>query len=287
MMIKLNVIGDPIEHSMSPKVHKLCLDEIGVEFKYEKVRVEKGGLKEYIASAVCGGVTGFNLTMPHKQDIIPFLDYIDDEARTYNSVNTVRIKDGKLLGYNTDAVGYVLSLGSLGFSFEGKNIVILGAGGVANTLAVKAALLGAEKISVLNRTVQKAAKTCELAGNIFESKFGEENKPKLFYDGSAPRTVEMYVSDCDLLINATPLGMHGVERDYEDLEFMERLPKNAIASDLIYNPPKTSFLRAAENAGLKIINGMGMLLGQAIAADKIFTELDFSPSEIYEKLSKR
>ena len=89
-MIKLNVIGDPIEHSMSPKVHKLCLDEIGVEFEYEKVRVEKGGLEEYIASAKSGGVTGFNLTMPHKQDIIPFLDYIDDEARTYNSVNTVR-----------------------------------------------------------------------------------------------------------------------------------------------------------------------------------------------------
>ena len=109
-MLKIAVIGDPIEHSLSPKVHGAALDFLGVEYEYEKVRVQRGGLSEYIDYALKNGTEGFNLTMPHKVDIRPFLEHIDDEAKAFSSVNTVCIRDEKLYGYNTDAIGYRLSL---------------------------------------------------------------------------------------------------------------------------------------------------------------------------------
>ncbi len=265
-MLRLDVIGDPIEHSKSPLIHGTALDALGVPFEYRKVRVKKDELAEYLCEAKELGISGFNLTMPHKTDIIPYLDYIDDEARQFNSVNTVRIKDGRLYGYNTDGRGFVYAMQELGFSAKNKSIAIIGAGGVVSTLALKLELEGAKKLTVINRTLPSA----------------EAIIKKLKISAKAlPLTCEaLAVSalNCDILVNATPLGMEGIGKDFEDLSFMACLKNGALAYDLIYNPEETSFLKAAKEHSLDTLNGMGMLIYQGLLADEIFLDrtLDFA-----------
>ena len=294
----LNVIGDPIEHSKSPVVHGLVLDALGVDSDYSRVLVKKGGLSEYVENAVKSGVRGFNLTMPHKVDIIPFLKEIDKDAELFGAVNTVSIKGGELYGYNTDARGFVLSLEQNGVDISGKSIVIFGAGGVVSTLALKLSDMGAGRIAVLNRTPEKAGEnvynfvkdlTPEKAEAVCEKIRGLQKsgaaKSGTELSWGETNEVEKRVPDCDILINATPLGMSGVGADYEDLSFIDRLDPNASVIDLIYSPPKTKFLAYAEKRGHKIINGLGMLIGQAILADEIYLDKKLDISGLYTKLT--
>lgn len=283
-MIKLNVIGDPVMHSKSPLVHGKVLGMLGIDYEYDRVLVKKGGLSEYIKQAVELGVAGFNLTMPHKADIIPFLKEIDSDARLFGAVNTVKIDGGKLSGYNTDAGGFILALSQNGFDVKNKDIVILGAGGVSSTLAVKFASLGAKSITVLNRTAEKAADICEKVESV-RSEFGITSQMR--YDGFGANIIKKYMPGCDMLLNATPLGMTGVNNNYEDLSFFESLNKSAFVADLIYSPEKTEFLKSAEQFGLKFMNGYGMLIGQAILADEIYLGRKLNVSEIYTKITKQ
>ena len=278
----LNVIGDPIEHSKSPVVHGLVLGALGVDNDYTRVLVKKGGLSEYVENAVKSGVRGFNLTMPHKVDIIPFLKEIDKDAELFGAVNTVSIKDGELYGYNTDARGFVLSLEQNGVDISGKSIVILGAGGVVSTLALKLSDMGAGKITILNRTPEKAEAVCEKIRGLQKSG-AAKGGTELIWGGT--REAAEYAPECDVLINATPLGMSGVGADYEDLSFIDRLDPSAAVIDLIYSPPKTKFLAYAEKRGHKIINGLGMLIGQAILADEIYLDKKLDISGLYTKLT--
>ncbi|HIV86411.1 MAG TPA: shikimate dehydrogenase [Candidatus Monoglobus merdigallinarum] len=284
--IKLGVIGDPIEHSRSPEVHGMVLNLLGVSYDYKKIRVKKGALKSFIAEAKAEGLTGFNLTMPHKKDIIPLLDEISPEAQLYKSVNTVRIKDGRLCGYNTDAEGFVLALKQNGFTLTDKKTVILGAGGVVSTLALKFALMGAAEITVLNRTAVKAAEICDMIAKA-QQRGILSRAVKAAHGALDTENIVKSSKDCDLLINATPLGMSGIEQDFEDLSFFDGIKKDAMAADLIYNPQKTRFLRYAEDKGLKIMNGLGMLIGQAIFADEIYLGRSLDVSEIFTKLMQK
>ena len=134
-MIRLAVIGDPIEHSLSPAVHGAALDRLGVEYEYKKVHVRPEELGEFVKTAKREGLDGFNLTMPHKVNILPYLSRIDDEARYYSAVNTVCIRNGELHGFNTDGIGYELALGRMGKKFSGSRLVVLGAGGAGGPAA--------------------------------------------------------------------------------------------------------------------------------------------------------
>lgn len=274
-MLKLAVIGDPIEHSLSPLVHGAALDALGVEYEYKKVRVKCGELGDFIEYAKECKIDGFNLTMPHKTDIIPFLFDIDKEAEVFSSVNTVCIKDGRLYGYNTDAAGYRMSLEKCGYSFKNSKIVILGAGGVVRTLSKAAAVDGAESITILNRSKQKAEEICKsIDGLCLKTDFG----------GFSADEIAKRCEGADILINATPLGMSGVESNFEDLSFLNALPKTALVSDLIYNPPMTEFLKEAKKRGNKILNGLSMLIYQALAADEHYLERKINMQSVYEKV---
>ncbi len=266
--LRLDVVGDPISHSKSPYIHETVLKELGFEYEYRKVQVKKGELSKYLCEAKSLGLCGFNLTMPHKTDIIPFLDFIDDEARIFNSVNTVKIKDGKLLGYNTDALGMVYSMEKKGFRAKGKNIVILGAGGVASTLALKMAFEGASEITVLNRTLSSAEEICKKV-----LKESGKNCTALSFD---KESLGNSAKECDILINCTPLGMEGIDTDFEDLSFLENIHKGSLLFDLIYNPAETALLKCAKELGLSTLNGLDMLIYQGLLADEIFlgTKLD-------------
>ena len=278
-MIKLAVIGDPIEHSLSPIVHLTALEAIGVDCDYERVCVKKGGLSNFLTYAAENGINGFNLTMPHKVDILPFLSEIDTEAKRFESVNTVKVVGNKLCGYNTDSDGYCESLKSTGRSFSGSRTVIIGAGGVVRTLALKAAYEGASSIFILNRTAEKAHETA----NAVKSKTSADISGGILTQAELTRLC----GECDILINATPLGMSGVKSNFTDFSFLKALPKTALVSDLIYNPDRTELLTQASALGLDTLNGLGMLIYQALLADKIYTGIDFDMKKVFEITSDK
>ncbi len=272
-MIKLAVIGDPIAHSLSPQVHSAALDAIGIPYTYEKVQVKKGELSSFLDYAREQGIDGFNLTMPHKVDILPYLSFIDKEAERYGAVNTVAVRGEKLYGYNTDADGYMASLYMQGWRPEDKNVVILGAGGVVRTLARKMAYEGAKKVTLLNRTVEKAREICQ--------EIAMQENAECQYDVLTPETLRRYMGDCDLLMNGTPLGMEGIAQDFPDFSFLDEMKTSAMVSDLIYRPAKTNLLQRAEKSGLCIQNGLGMLICQGLLADRIYTGMSFDMQKVF------
>ncbi len=275
-MIKLAVVGDPIDHSLSPWVHGGVMECLNIPYTYEKVQVRQGELKSFLEYAKKEGIAGFNLTMPHKVDIIPYLDEIDNEAQLYGAVNTVKIENGRLLGFNTDALGYVSELESRGYSFENNRIVVLGAGGVVRTLVRKAASMGAREICICNRTKENALALAETVKN--------ETGVLVCVRGISINEISEAVKNCDVLMNGTPLGMYGVERDFEDFSFLNEMPKSALVSDLIYNPEKTRLIERAEQLGLNTMNGMGMLIYQGILADEIYLNQTLDKVNLCEKI---
>ncbi len=278
-MIKLAVIGDPIEHSLSPLVHGGVMEALDVAYTYEKIKVKKGELRNFLVYVKENGITGFNLTMPHKTDIIPYLDEIDEEAKLFGSVNTVKIRDGKLFGFNTDAMGYVMALESKNYFFRGSRVVVLGAGGVVRTLALKAADLGATEVRICNRTYERAEEIAKMVN--------DKTGVSVIAEDFSLEKMTAVAKTCDILINATPLGMHGFDRDFEDLSFLEALPTSALVSDLIYNPDKTMLLRKAESLGLTTLNGLGMLIYQGILADEIYLDRTMEKKKIYDFVSQK
>ncbi len=278
-MLNLAVIGDPIAHSLSPMVHASALSALDVPHTYEKIQVKKGELASFLAYAREKNITGFNLTMPHKVDIMPFLYEMDEAAERFQSVNTVHVKEGKLYGYNTDAGGYTEALQYAGYGFKNSRVVILGAGGVVRTLALEAAWQGARSICLLNRTVDKAEEICAMA----EAKTGI----KLTAEAINIKNITKDCEDADILINGTPLGMHGMDTDFEDFSFLQALSKDALVSDLIYNPDTTQLLAKAQEQGLKTLNGLGMLIYQALLADRIYTGIEFDRKQVYELVKEK
>lgn len=282
MKINLAVIGDPVAHSLSPIIHTTVLNELGIDCGYEKIRIAKGGLSSFLSSDKCAEISGFNLTMPHKQDIIPHLDFIDADAQIFSSVNTVKIDGSRLLGYNTDGQGCLRAIENTGHNYIGKNIVILGAGGVASTVALKMASAGAASVSVLNRTLSGAQ---ALARNVLDKTGANIVCGKL---DIAEMTKQC--QNCDILINCTPLGMEGIDFDFEDFSFLTVLPKDALVYDLIYKPEMTNLLKGASRLGLDTLNGLDMLIYQGLLADEIFldTTLDFAylKAKIQEQMKK-
>ncbi len=278
--IRLDVVGDPIDHSKSPVIHETVLEGLELGYEYRRVRIEKGHLDEYLKEVREKNIDGFNLTMPHKQDILPYLDFIDEEALVFDAVNTVKVKDGKLLGYNTDGRGCVWAIEEKGYACKDKNIVIFGAGGVVSTVALKMVLEKASSITVLNRTLASAE---ALRENVFKRTGAKINIGELTLDN-----IKSAMPDCDILINGTPLGMEGIDQDFEDFSFLDELKCGALVYDLIYNPPMTNLLKESQRRGFEVVNGFGMLIYQGLLADEFFLDrkLDFTPfkEKIEEKL---
>ena len=279
MKIKLAVIGDPIGHSLSPVIHTTVLDELGIDYEYRKINVSPQDLEAFMMSDAAKQLDGFNVTMPHKESIVKYMESIDAEAERCGAVNTVRVENGKFFGYNTDGDGYAKSLAEIGFELAGKRITLLGAGGAAATVMLKAASLGAAKISLLNRTEATAAK---LANEVYR-------KTSVMAEVYPLNTenCRRCCADCDILINGTPLGMAGVSADFEDTSFLEEIGNGGVVSDFIYNPPQTKLLEDAARLGLKTVNGLGMLIYQGIAADRIYLGRELDGKYLKKKIEDR
>lgn len=282
-MIRLAVIGDPIEHSLSPAVHGASLDYLGIDYTYEKIHVKPDELKEFANSAKTS-LDGFNVTMPHKLDIIQYLAEIDAEGEYYGAVNTVSVKDGKLMGSNTDGLGLSLALNRMNTDFNGKKVTILGAGGAANAVTAAAFKNGAAKITIACRTQSKA----EALFESLKTKNGaSDTLPKTEVKGFSDTELSDGVTEAEILINTTPLGMEGVKDNFKSFDFLGSLPKGALVSDLIYKPQKTELLKNAEKMGYAVQNGLDMLIFQALAAEELFLEKKLNMQDVYKAVKQK
>lgn len=256
----LQVIGDPVLHSKSPLIHGAMLSALGLDIPYTPHVVKKGELPAYLDWAKSHGVTGFNATMPHKEDLVPLMDALGEDAARCGAVNTVCLREGALIGHNTDGDGCLAALEEAGL-WPARQVVVLGAGGAAKAVALRLARAGAERIWVCNRTLSKAQALCQAdpQGVLTPASF----------DGD---TLSRLCAQAQLVVNCTNLGMEGCPHQFDDLSFLEALPAGAGVFDLIYHPARTALLARGEALGLKVCNGLPMLVYQAIFALEYFLD---------------
>jgi shikimate dehydrogenase len=271
----LGVIGDPLGHSISPQLHNTLSRYLGVDATYVPFHVGKGQLEYSIKGLLAVNVLGFNITIPYKKDVINYIDDISREAALIGAVNTVKNINGRLYGYNTDAAGFIRSFKEeTGMGLNGKKVVLLGAGGAARAIAVGLAFEEVSEISIINRTISKAA---EIAG-IINNNISMIAK---YYS-----TMSLEASDIlkqgDIIINTTSLGMYP-HIDKTPISFPFEFTDNQILYDVIYNPMRTRFLQEGEKQGLKIVNGLGMLIYQGIQAYEIWMDVKVT-DEVIKKL---
>lgn len=247
-MRKTAVIGYPVSHSLSPRLHGLWLRKYRIEGEYTAIEVTPNNLPEFLRDLSAQGFCGINVTVPHKEAVVKFLDEIDNTAQAIGAVNTITVCDGKLEGTNTDAYGFIENLRQNGFPAAKNKAVVLGAGGAAR--AVVKALTDEKfvKIILVNRTAAKAEAIAK--NNPGVEVAGWENREKT-------------LSGADLLINTTTLGMQGKEPLTLDLSI---LPRQAVVNDLVYTPLITPLLTDAKACGNKTVDGLGMLIYQAVPA---------------------
>ncbi len=268
---RLAVIGDPISHSLSPIIHNALYNALGIDAFYQPLFIPRGRIDIMRDAIPMLSLKGFNITMPHKQSIFPLLDVIDQNAKLHQSVNTVCVRDGKLYGYSTDAQGFSLLLYDHNTSFYGQDIVFLGAGGACNTLALDAATKDAKSITILNRSLDKA--------DALALEINKATSKQIITGTMSNDNLEKFIPRATMLINTTPLGMHAYPHKFESLAFLSLLPKNAIVCDLIYNPSETDFLKESKKHGHISINGLGMLIGQALVSFEHFFAITLGKNE--------
>ncbi len=253
--MSLQIIGDPVLHSKSPVIQGAMLAALGLNLEYTPHVVRRGELPQYLAWARERGVTGFNATMPHKEDLIPLLDEVDPLAQSIGAVNTVCLRAGKWVGFNTDGAGAVAALEGAGLDPAGLTITLLGAGGAAKAAALALSAAGAGRVFVCNRTLSRAQALCaqDPLGRLSPAAFDVD-------------TLTALAETSQLLVNCTNLGMAGCDHQFEDFSFLEALPRDAAVFDAIYHPAETELLARAKGRGLKTLNGLPMLVNQAVLA---------------------
>ena len=262
------IIGDPINHSLSPALHNAAFNSLGLDHSYIAYRVPKDELGNAIISLKSINIAGFNVTMPHKTAIIKFLDTLDSTVERARAVNTVYNNNGKFEAFNTDIVGFVTPLHNRNLKFNGMTILLIGAGGPAQ--AVVAALAkekGISKIYISSRNKVKLENLAEVATKIgLECVTLGENEIQEFSPLS------------DMIINATPVGMGGEASPLSS----KHISKDSIVYDIVYRPLNTDLILNAKKANAQIIYGYEMLIEQAIAAFKIWTGIT-PPMEAMKK----
>ena len=265
----LGVIGSPIEHSISPQLHNTLSMLLGIDAIYVPLKVDGNSLQEAVKGLKALNIAGFNVTIPHKKEIIKYIDECDGNALLMGAVNTVKNEGGRLCGYNTDAEGFSRSFKqSTGMEFKGKRITVLGAGGAAQAVIVKMALEGAESISIINRTLSKAH---EIAKIVNDNTLGTARA--YCWEDAACRHA---FNSSEIIINMTSAGMYpeiGKSPLEPSMEFSIELSGGQVVYDAIYNPSKTKLLADAEEKGCKAVNGLGMLLYQGIYAYEIWMDM--------------
>jgi len=247
-MKKYLVIGNPIDHSLSPKLHNYWFEKNKIDANYDKRKIIKSEIQKIISEIKDNKLDGINVTVPFKNEVIPFLDTLSEEAKITQSVNTVYMDGKKIIGHNTDIKGFELSLNETQFNPQNKTVFILGAGGVVPSIIYALERLGVSKIIVSNRTKQKTENLKKNFSNISVVNWGDQ-------------------PEFDMIINATSLGLN--KEDNIGLNF-KNINKEKLFYDVIYNPKETNFLRTGKSLGCKVSNGKMMFVYQALEAFKLW-----------------
>jgi len=261
-MKKFLVIGNPIDHSLSPKLHNYWIKKNKINAIYEKQKIENSDLEKLLFQIKEKKIYGINVTVPFKNSIIPFIDELTLEAKATKSVNTIYLENNRAIGHNTDIGGFETSIYKSNVDLANKKILILGAGGVVPSIIYALTKMKVSEITLSNRTKEKAENLKKHFKNIKIIKWGD-------------------IVDFDMIINATTLGLK--EKDKINLNFPSSC-KNKLFYDVIYNPKETIFLKTGKNLGNNIINGKLMFIYQALLAFNIWHKLKPDVNEEVLKL---
>ena len=243
-MKKYLVIGNPINHSLSPELHNHWIKQNHISAIYEKKKLNINELESLILQIKQKNISGVNVTVPFKNAIIPLLDELSDEAKKTQAVNTICYKNEKVIGHNTDIIGFEKAIKNINFNFKNKKIFILGAGGVVPSIVYASIRMGSSHIFISNRTESKVKKVKNIFENVQIVKWGD-------------------MPNFDVIINATSLGLN--KEDKINLNF-DGIGKNKLFYDVVYNPVETNFLNTGKKLGHTIQNGKWMFIYQAFSA---------------------
>ncbi len=246
-MKKYFVIGNPIDHSLSPKLHNHWLKENNIDAIYDKKKIDENDIENIITKLKNKQISGINVTVPFKKIVIPYLDKLSLEAEQTQSVNTILLNNDNLEGHNTDIVGFIKSIKNLNFDIKDKKIFILGAGGVVPSIIFALNKLNVSKIIISNRTKKKAEDLKSQFNNLEILDWGD-------------------INDFDVIINATSLGLN---KESINLDF-SKFTNNKLFYDVIYNPAETNFLKEGKKLGNRTENGKLMFIYQAFEAFKLW-----------------
>lgn len=254
------VIGDPIEHSLSPILHNAAFSYLKLDSVFLAFQVKKENVENAMQGMRALDIHGLNVTMPHKSAVIPFLDEVDQTAKTLNAVNTIHNNDGRLCGFSTDGIGALKALEENNADPNGKRVLLLGAGGAARAIAYTLAQKASELV-ILNRTSRQAE---ELA-KVLKQTLSKRVVSKALTRGN----VQESLKDSDILVNATSVGMKpDVNQSLVEAEWLK---PDLTVMDIVYNPVETKLIKDAKLAKAKVVNGVEMLIHQGAASFTIWT----------------
>ena len=254
----VGLIGHPVEHSFSPPMHNAAFNALEMDYVYTAFDVNPDDLEKAINGAQALNIKGFNVTIPHKIEVMEYLSEIDEVARLIGAVNTIDFKD--LKGYNTDGIGAIKAIEEV-TSVKNKNVVMAGAGGASRAISFYLAKYGADNLTILNRNVERAD---SLGRDVLDS--GLINNVK----SDSISKINDYLCDADILINTTPVGMHP-NVDVDPIASSDMMHEDLAVFDAVYNPNETVLIKEAIKAGAKPVYGIKMLLYQGAESFEIWT----------------
>ncbi|MDE2715883.1 MAG: shikimate dehydrogenase [Chloroflexota bacterium] len=258
MTKQLGVIGYPLSHTLSPVFQQAALDYHAIPVTYSAWPTPPESLRETVKRLRGEDYMGFNITIPHKEQLLDLVDDVNEMARNVGAVNTVVNRDGVLTGHNTDTYGFVRSLKEKAdFDPRGKSVLLLGAGGAARAAAYALAAEGVERLTIANRTVARGESLAEDVGSVLEE--------------IEAVSLENVSGDADLIVNSTSVGMASGDSAGQTPIKAASIPRDALAYDMVYTPAETPFLRSAQEAGARVLGGLWMLIYQGAAAFELWT----------------
>lgn len=262
----MGIIGYPIKHSMSPAFQNAAIRHHGLDMTYEAWEVPMTGVREFVAEVRTeqSNILGFNVTVPHKEMVMEYVDELSPEAKRAQAVNTIMKRDGRLFGHNTDGLGFVRALKEeAGFSAAGKRVLILGAGGAARGVVMALASEGMASVAIANRTVDRAKRL------VKDLKQGWKGEARAI--GLSGEEMEEEASQADLIVQCTTMGMLHGGAERESALSREQIPSGAVVYELVYNPPVTPLMQEASKSGARVLGGLSMLIYQGAVAFELWT----------------
>lgn len=271
----------PASHSLSPLMHNLAFSHWGIDAVYLAFEVDQTNLRQAVESIRTLDMLGVNVSMPNKTAVLAYLDQLSPEAELIGAVNTIVHQEQRLIGYNTDGMGFVRSVNETGHPIKNQKIVVLGAGGAAKAIVVQMALEGAQEITIYKRLNATFLPLKEYFAKVSE----KTGCPIRLHDYADESQLALDLSQANLLINATDIGM-GSKKDQLPIADVKLLHSQLAVFDLIYSPSETRLIQEAKKMGIKAYNGLGMLIHQGAIAFELWTHREMPVQNIRERLEQ-